>query len=32
VIRQLETGLTLPEIALLDPADPRLRQALDSLQ
>jgi hypothetical protein len=32
VIRQLETGLTLPEIALLDPADPRLRRALDSLQ
>lgn len=32
LIRQLETGMTLREIALLDPADERLHQALDKLQ
>lgn len=32
VIRQLESGMTLQEIALLDPADLRLRRALDVLR
>jgi hypothetical protein len=32
VIRQLEIGMTLQEIALLDPADDRIRHALDILQ
>ncbi len=32
LVRHLETEMTLQEIALLDPADQRLRQALDKLR